>query len=255
MPASCSLGQLDGKALVHRRGPAAEDGTLHPVQQAMVERHGSQCGFCTPGFVMSLFALYQQRRGRGSTRGQVERRLAGNLCRCTGYRPDRRCGAGRLRRAAPTTAATRGAEDTAERLAALADGDDVLRRRRRSASSPRRRRSTSWRDALRATSRATHRRRRAPTSACGSPSSSATCRRSSHSARSPSCDRDRGHRRRADRSAPASRYAEADAASRARIDPDLGELLRRFGSCRSATPARSAATSPTARRSATRRRR
>lgn len=58
---------------------------LHPAQQAMVECHGSQCGFCTPGFVMSLFSL--QKRAGGWDRHQAETALAGNLCRCTGYRP------------------------------------------------------------------------------------------------------------------------------------------------------------------------
>ncbi len=62
---------------------------LHPVQQAMVECHGSQCGFCTPGFVMSLFAAYESHRACGSqpTRQQLADDLSGNLCRCTGYRP------------------------------------------------------------------------------------------------------------------------------------------------------------------------
>ncbi|MDO6710593.1 xanthine dehydrogenase small subunit [Aliiglaciecola sp. 2_MG-2023] len=58
---------------------------LHPVQSAMVEQHGSQCGFCTPGFVMSLFALYHQ--DKPNSRHNVELALSGNLCRCTGYRP------------------------------------------------------------------------------------------------------------------------------------------------------------------------
>jgi len=65
------------------------DGSLHPAQQAMVDQHGSQCGFCTPGFVMSLFAMYE-RYARGPieiTREQAEIDLSGNLCRCTGYRP------------------------------------------------------------------------------------------------------------------------------------------------------------------------
>jgi xanthine dehydrogenase small subunit len=78
--------QLDGKQLItveHLRQP---DGSLHPVQQAMVEGHGSQCGFCTPGFVMSLFALYHTERAPPS-RQQILDVLAGNLCRCTGYRP------------------------------------------------------------------------------------------------------------------------------------------------------------------------
>jgi xanthine dehydrogenase small subunit len=61
---------------------------LHPVQQAMVQCHGSQCGFCTPGFVMSLFAMYQNcPGGRPASREQAQADLSGNLCRCTGYRP------------------------------------------------------------------------------------------------------------------------------------------------------------------------
>ena len=63
-------------------GPA---GRLHPVQQAMVEHHGSQCGFCTPGFVMSLYALWMETPE--PTEAQVETALQGNLCRCTGYEP------------------------------------------------------------------------------------------------------------------------------------------------------------------------
>jgi xanthine dehydrogenase small subunit len=77
--------QLAGKQLItveHLRRP---DGSLHPVQQAMVECHGSQCGFCTPGFVMALFALYH---GEPTpSRRRILDVLAGNLCRCTGYRP------------------------------------------------------------------------------------------------------------------------------------------------------------------------
>jgi xanthine dehydrogenase small subunit len=68
----------------------AEDAAgLHPVQEAMVQCHGSQCGFCTPGFVMSLFGLYQKRvcHGESVTREQAQAALSGNLCRCTGYRP------------------------------------------------------------------------------------------------------------------------------------------------------------------------
>jgi len=64
-------------------------GVLHPVQQALVDCHASQCGFCTPGFVMSLFALYMNTVGQGKTvtRAAVEEALSGNLCRCTGYQP------------------------------------------------------------------------------------------------------------------------------------------------------------------------
>ncbi|WP_332745159.1 xanthine dehydrogenase small subunit [Hydrogenophaga sp.] len=63
-------------------------GELHPAQEAMVQCHGSQCGFCTPGFVMSLFGMYQNTKGgRGIDRTQAQVELSGNLCRCTGYRP------------------------------------------------------------------------------------------------------------------------------------------------------------------------
>jgi len=62
---------------------------LHPAQQAMVDCHGSQCGFCTPGFVMSLFGMYQNHicKGAAITREVAVEELSGNLCRCTGYRP------------------------------------------------------------------------------------------------------------------------------------------------------------------------
>lgn len=66
-----------------------KDNQLHPTQQAMVQCHGSQCGFCTPGFVMSLFALYQthQKQQQPVSRDDALAALSGNLCRCTGYRP------------------------------------------------------------------------------------------------------------------------------------------------------------------------
>jgi xanthine dehydrogenase small subunit len=75
---------LDGRQLLTVEH-LAQGGTLHPVQQALVAHHGSQCGFCTPGFVMSLFALYQA--GTAPDRRATNEALAGNLCRCTGYRP------------------------------------------------------------------------------------------------------------------------------------------------------------------------
>ncbi|MBL8446358.1 MAG: xanthine dehydrogenase small subunit [Zoogloeaceae bacterium] len=81
------LATCDGKEVVTVHGLAEADGTLHPAQQALVDHHGSQCGFCTPGFVMSLFAQYQERQGAALERGEVLRALSGNLCRCTGYRP------------------------------------------------------------------------------------------------------------------------------------------------------------------------
>jgi xanthine dehydrogenase small subunit len=78
------MGQLHRKELV-TVDDLADGGVLHPVQQAMVEQHGSQCGFCTPGFVMALFTLYQ--KGVRPTRAEIADHIAGNLCRCTGYRP------------------------------------------------------------------------------------------------------------------------------------------------------------------------
>ena len=83
------LPTLDGKALFTVEDLRAADGALHPVQQAMVACHGSQCGFCTPGFVMSLWATYQHHGARGTrpSRQQIADELSGNLCRCTGYRP------------------------------------------------------------------------------------------------------------------------------------------------------------------------
>jgi xanthine dehydrogenase small subunit len=79
------LPTVDGKHLITVEGLKEADGSLHPVQRAMVEAHGSQCGFCTPGFVMSLFAL--RHRNRAPNREDTLQALAGNLCRCTGYRP------------------------------------------------------------------------------------------------------------------------------------------------------------------------
>jgi len=75
---------LDGRALFTVES-LKQDEALHPVQQAMVEKHGSQCGFCTPGFVMSLYA--HQREGAARDSQSLKDALAGNLCRCTGYGP------------------------------------------------------------------------------------------------------------------------------------------------------------------------
>ncbi len=80
---------IDGLALWTVEDLAGPDGGLHPAQQAMVSCHGSQCGFCTPGFVMSMFGMYQNHIARGHTisRALAQEELSGNLCRCTGYRP------------------------------------------------------------------------------------------------------------------------------------------------------------------------
>lgn len=83
------LGALHGKQLLTVEDLADGD-VLHPVQQSLVEYHASQCGFCTPGFVMSMFALYKNispHTDRKQRHAAVSESLAGNLCRCTGYRP------------------------------------------------------------------------------------------------------------------------------------------------------------------------
>lgn len=78
------ISALHGKQLVTVEH-LSQKGSLHPVQQALVDHHGSQCGFCTPGFVMSMFCLYQQ--NTQANRNDIVHALSGNLCRCTGYRP------------------------------------------------------------------------------------------------------------------------------------------------------------------------
>ena len=79
------LGMVDGKEVVVVDDLASSTADLYPVQQAMVDHHASQCGFCTPGLVMSLFTLYHC--GTRPSRARINDWLAGNLCRCTGYRP------------------------------------------------------------------------------------------------------------------------------------------------------------------------
>ncbi len=79
------IGSLNATHVVTVEHLAAKDGTLHPVQQAMVDCHGSQCGFCTPGFVMSLYGLWLS--NSNPDREAIEKALQGNLCRCTGYEP------------------------------------------------------------------------------------------------------------------------------------------------------------------------
>lgn len=118
------LGQIDGTEIVTVEDLADPDGTLHPVQAAMVENHGSQCGFCTPGFVMSLFTLFHS-GDREVSRDNVNDWIAGNLCRCTGYRPIvdaalAACAGPRLDKFATNSG------DTANLLGFLADGDDIF---------------------------------------------------------------------------------------------------------------------------------
>jgi len=79
------MGSLDGCHIVTIEHLRKADGSLHPVQQAMVDHHGSQCGFCTPGIVMSLYGLWMSNPSPANR--DVEEALQGNLCRCTGYEP------------------------------------------------------------------------------------------------------------------------------------------------------------------------
>lgn len=124
------LATLDGKELITVESLLSSDGHLHPVQQAMLEEHGSQCGFCTPGFVMSLFALFKNQAAPG--RVDIDNALAGNLCRCTGYRPII-AAAGRMYELGDTgdwlTAPAGESSVDPERLArlrALADDQDIV---------------------------------------------------------------------------------------------------------------------------------
>jgi len=79
------LPTLQGKQLILVEDLISKDGTLHPVQQAMVKYHGSQCGICTPGFVMSLFSMFKQHSKFKDD--EIKDSISGNLCRCTGYQP------------------------------------------------------------------------------------------------------------------------------------------------------------------------
>ena len=117
------VGMLDGCQLLtveHLK----RDGALHPVQQAMVDAHGSQCGFCTPGFVMSLFAMTKTLSGQPDD-GTIDRELAGNLCRCTGYAPIARAARAALAERQPD-AFDACASQTLSRLQALADDETIV---------------------------------------------------------------------------------------------------------------------------------
>ena len=76
---------LNGKQLIIVEDLVSQNGKLHPVQDAMVKFHGSQCGFCTPGFVMSLFSMFKNNKSLNNE--LITDSISGNLCRCTGYRP------------------------------------------------------------------------------------------------------------------------------------------------------------------------
>jgi len=82
---SCTVlaAQADGMEITTIEGMAAADGTLHPMQQAFMENHGLQCGYCTPGMVMAATSLLDE--NPNPTEDEVRIGLEGNLCRCTGY--------------------------------------------------------------------------------------------------------------------------------------------------------------------------
>jgi xanthine dehydrogenase small subunit len=116
------LGQLDGSELITIED-LASGGELHPLQQTMVDTHASQCGFCTPGIVMSLFAAYHS--GQPMTYAGLCDQLAGNLCRCTGYRPIL-AAALETCNGAPTDRFAASARERAAALAGLAENTDVF---------------------------------------------------------------------------------------------------------------------------------
>ncbi|PCJ76318.1 MAG: xanthine dehydrogenase small subunit [Rhodobacteraceae bacterium] len=109
------LPQLHGKSVRTVEGISAPDGRLHPVQQALVDFHGSQCGFCTPGFVMSMYTAHRDGRQ------DFDDVLAGNLCRCTGYAPIIRAAESAAKQPQPDWLT-----DEGDRLAAMAGGDITL---------------------------------------------------------------------------------------------------------------------------------
>jgi len=123
---SCILlaGQADGAEVIIVED-LADGAALHPVQRQLADLHGSQCGFCTPGFVMALFALYHAKPAAPLDRDMVNDWIAGNLCRCTGYRP--------IVDAALTSCSKPAADrfsaqenDVATALSALDDDDDLF---------------------------------------------------------------------------------------------------------------------------------
>jgi aerobic-type carbon monoxide dehydrogenase small subunit (CoxS/CutS family) len=75
--------QAEGHQLQTVEGLAAEDGTLHPIQEAFAEEHALQCGFCTPGFIMAIAEYLDEEPD--PQEADIRKRLSGNLCRCTGY--------------------------------------------------------------------------------------------------------------------------------------------------------------------------
>jgi len=220
------LGMVDGAEVVTVDDLAPANRPLHPVQQALVEAHASQCGFCTPGFVMSLFALYHA--GAPADRSTVNDWLAGNLCRCTGYRPIADAALACCTGEADDAYAER-APETARRLAALAAAteDDHLFAGDEDVFFA----APATEDALADLAA------RYPDATLVAGATDVGLRitkqlhelpRIVHTGRVASLHRVREYADRVEIGAAAT-YAEAEPALRA-LDPDVGEMLRRLGS-------------------------
>jgi aerobic carbon-monoxide dehydrogenase small subunit len=84
---SCTVlaAQAEGSEVTTIEGLSSPDGTMHPVQQAFHEKHGLQCGYCTPGMVMAIVSMLAERAGKDLSEEDIRLGLEGNLCRCTGY--------------------------------------------------------------------------------------------------------------------------------------------------------------------------
>ena len=217
------LGMIDGTEIVTVEDLGSSGGELHPVQRAMVDLHASQCGFCTPGFVMSLFTLYHA--GLRPDRAVVNDWLAGNLCRCTGYRPiadaalascTGEAGDAFARRAGETAVLLAGLSDDADLFAgsdatffAAPATEDTL-----AALCAHHPDATIVGGATDVGLRVTKQLRNLP--------------RIVHTGRVASLREVRETEERVEIGAAAT-YAEAEAAL-GRIDPDVGEMLRRLGS-------------------------
>lgn len=121
------LPMLDGLSVTTVEGLAGPDGALHPVQEAIIAHHGAQCGFCTPGFVMSLYAGFLN--GLDGSEEQVNHLFAGNLCRCTGYRPLVKAALSLSQQTPPDWAGTRlqtEVDDLISASAATSPEDDLM---------------------------------------------------------------------------------------------------------------------------------
>ena len=248
------LPTLDGKALFTVEDLRQPDGSLHPVQEAMVECHGSQCGFCTPGFVMSMWSLYEKHGHEHSCANRTVPSRKRSATRCpatcaaapaTGRSSMRPCACSkRLRRKRRSNVDALAADARHAR----AQGHVPLRARRpavRRAAHGRRAREAQGSRARRAHSRRLHRHRPVGHQADARAGQHRLCRADRRIAEARNQRRmDRNRRRRL-----ARRGLCGDREALSGTRPKCGSASPR---CRSATPARWAATSPTARRSATR---